>query len=86
MDVVVQKAPAASEEKTAPVSNPAPADQTAPPEAVAKKPTPALKQSHASSAATKPPSSGVGLAISATVVIILGLAAMAVYAYLQTRK
>ena len=37
--------------------------------------------------ATKPPkkqSSGVGLAITATVVIVLGLGAMMVYAYLRT--
>lgn len=85
MDVVVQKAPTAVAEKAVPVANQAPADQTGPPKVAAEKPTPDIRQAHTSSAA-KPPSSGVGLAISATVVIILGLAAMAVYAYLQTQK
>jgi len=33
----------------------------------------------------KPPHTGVGLAITATVIIVLGLAALAVYAYLKTK-
>jgi hypothetical protein len=36
--------------------------------------------------APKPPKNGVGLAIVATVLIVLGLAALATYAYLQTAK
>lgn len=35
--------------------------------------------------APKQPGSGVGFAIAATVVIVLGLAALATYAYLQTK-
>jgi len=35
-------------------------------------------------AATKQPGSGVGLAITATVLIVLGLAVLATYAYLKT--
>ncbi|MGH7142201.1 MAG: hypothetical protein ACREF5_01860 [Candidatus Saccharimonadales bacterium] len=34
----------------------------------------------------KQPGSGVGLAISATVIIVLGLAALMVYAYLKTKN
>jgi hypothetical protein len=37
-------------------------------------------------ATAKAPRAGVGLAISATVVIVLGLAALATYAYLQTAQ
>jgi hypothetical protein len=36
-------------------------------------------------AAAKEPSNGVGMAIFATMVIVLGLAAMATYAYLKTQ-
>jgi len=35
--------------------------------------------------ALKHPGSGVGLAITGTVIIVLGLAALAVYAYIKTR-
>ena len=34
----------------------------------------------------KQPGSGVGLAITATMIIVLGLAALATYAYIQTHK
>ncbi|HEX7633346.1 MAG TPA: hypothetical protein VF401_03400 [Candidatus Saccharimonadales bacterium] len=47
------------------------------------------KQAKPAPAPTKPPrqpSNGVGMAIFATVVIVLGLAALATYAYLQTAK
>jgi hypothetical protein len=39
---------------------------------------------HPAAKAAKPTHSGVGLAITATVIIVLGLAALATYAYLQT--
>lgn len=45
---------------------------------------PAEKQRAAKS--TKATSPGVGLAITATVIIVLGLAALATYAYIQTNK
>ena len=54
------------------------------PEDDSKKPA---KEKAAKPAVTKPPkapSSGVGLAIFATVIVVLGLGAMMVYAYLRT--
>jgi hypothetical protein len=37
-------------------------------------------------AAAKQPNSGVGMAIAATVIIVLGLAGLATYAFLKTQK
>ena len=44
-----------------------------------------VKQALAKPTTPKQPSSGTGLAIFATVVIVLGLAALATYAYIKTR-
>lgn len=54
------------------------------PEESTKKPT---KEKVLKTAVTKPPktpSSGVGMAIFATIIVVLGLGAMMVYAYLRT--
>ncbi|HTB48548.1 MAG TPA: hypothetical protein VK712_00515 [Verrucomicrobiae bacterium] len=44
-----------------------------------------IKQAPAKPTTPKQPSSGTGLAIFATVIIVLGLAALATYAYIKTR-
>lgn len=82
MDIVVQKAPAAAE-VPAPVTDASPETPIATEKVTENPLNQTTKQPHVSSAA-KPKSSGVGAAITATVVIILSLAAMAVYAFLQT--
>ncbi len=52
----------------------------------ARKPSPQpAKEAPAKPVVPKQPASGVGMAIFATVVIVLGLAALAAYAYLKTR-
>jgi hypothetical protein len=89
MDVVapppVEAEPApSSQPNAAPAENDQADKQDQPSEAVAKevadqKDKPAPK-------APKQPKNGVGLAIMATVLIVLGLAALATYAYLQTAK
>ncbi|HVV25619.1 MAG TPA: hypothetical protein VHC21_01115 [Candidatus Saccharimonadales bacterium] len=99
MDVVAP--PAEKEEKSEtrpaeaavdPVDALAAADQKSQQAAASHKP--AAKNSKLARAAerapAKPPESaggnGVGLAITATVIIVFGLAILAVYAYLQTNK
>lgn len=70
-----------------------PADGDSPP--IASLPSAEKTTPHPSKKQPKPPKpakvprvagNGVGLAIFATVVIVLGLAAMAVYAYIKTQK
>ncbi len=78
MDVMAPR-PAPPEAGQEPLAA-APPDKT---DRESKKP-PAPKKAEAKPAAPKQPGTGVGLAIFATVVIVLGLAALATYAYLKT--
>jgi len=82
MDIVVRQAPAVADEAATSVPRVAPDDPTAPQNVTAKPPAQAAKQPRLTSPA-KPQGSGVGFAIAATVVIIVSLAGLAVYAYLQ---
>lgn len=93
MDVVappVEKKTDASEEAD-PLDKLAADDQKTQ-QILASKPAGKATASKKDQAAKKPKhevtahSSGVGLAITATVIIVLGLAALATYAYLQTNK
>jgi hypothetical protein len=89
MDILVQQAPAddkpAEAEATPSTPNVPTDDQTITTKAIPAKLKPAAKQSHVSDTSAAAQGSGVGLAIIATVVIILSLAGLAVYAYLQTK-
>ena len=80
MDVVAPKPTAPEPVKAAPqqaVDLP-----VAEPESATKKPKPAEKAPVAKP--PKAPKNGVGLAVFATIVIVLGLGALMVYAYLRT--
>lgn len=80
MDVVAPKPAAPEPVRAAPqqaVDLP-----VAEPESTAKKPKPAEKTPVAKP--PKKPRTGVGLAVFATIVIVLGLGALMVYAYLRT--
>lgn len=79
MDVV-----AAPPESAKPHESAAPADKPTGKPAEPPKPAPAPKPAKPSQ--PKSPGSGVGLAIFATVIIVLGLAVLATYAYIQTHK
>lgn len=66
-----------------PAADKAPAEP-APTNAAPTAPAPAVKL--AKPVTPKQPSDGVGMAIAATVIIVLGLAILAVIAYLKTAK
>jgi len=73
----------------APVMDVVPPPAADKPQPAAPNPTPAPAAKPAKPAkpvTPKQPSNGVGMAITATVIIVLGLAALAVYAYLKTAK
>ena len=65
----------------APVAEPPQLEEKAQPEAAPKK----EQAKPAAPIKPKQPGNGVGAAIAATVIIVLGLAALATYAYLKTR-
>ena len=80
MDVVAPPpAQKTDNQQDVPQSTADPKQQTEQPKAEAKQPTQKPPKP------PKKPGNGVGLAITATVIVILGLSAMATFAYLQTQ-
>ncbi len=83
MDVIAQHTPAPVAVEPEPAGDDA-TDKDKPLPVEAKKDT--AKEKPKKPAAAKKPGNGVGMAIFATMVIVLGLASMATYAYLQTQN